>query len=556
MSNPIPQLVNISHALQSNMVQQIRTDVASFTQPGELSTDQVNKIDNYLSALKSALTQFTNDNKHIENNDPSMSVTDLDIQLYSGLKAMYIDYINQLNQIKLSNSELKQRQEDDKRIKQNIKLLNDINETLPIKSADERRLFFKNLTINDNYKFVLKSNDLLASVVKLCELDLSTTENIKSYITFLKSIGYSKETLKKELPSSITKPIDEKVKIKKTKSPKNSIVVGMAAGSNNSNSSISSSNSSNSSVTESSTVLPKVKKKRDIYIANATGKKDKNSSLSGEVLNKDTDVILLNNKEKMNDAAGDDDGKASSQVEENKKKISFSKYLKKDDSDTTATESPKRSASSKNVSLDEPTSKRIKNDDTNEVKPISILKNGENIRSSSRVSKSMNINFSDNLMLYGDDLPDSGLKVTSSELKKILKPFKEGEPNEKLHFGDFRVRPMKLIPLVSQSMNVEEIMDISELKGGPVSCQTRTPPFYREEFQNFNKELKKKPPREPILSSENENNNDAHENDNSMPLVAKAFGKNALLLKKDRGGLPYKRVPEIPRNNYPPKHIR
>lgn len=239
------------------------------------------------------------------------------------------------------------------------------------------------------------------------------------------------------------------------------------------------------------------------------------------------------------DENNEDDSKAESK-EDAKKKISFSKYLKKD-------ETTKRS---RNDELNEESehNKKLKVDDdngydnneniNNGLRPI--LKKRENNKSK---SKSSGIKFQTEsalVTIYGDGLPQDGLTVSPEELKKILKPFKPGQPRE--------------FPLVDNLPNVIKVpkldlrfdenvnsSDISELKGGPVPCGTRTPLTCRINFNRYSADLEK-PAREPV---------NLDDGDSLKPIIARAFGQNKLLLRKDRGGLPYRRVPDVVRNNYP-----
>ncbi|KAG0666047.1 hypothetical protein C6P45_000302 [Maudiozyma exigua] len=266
--------------------------------------------------------------------------------------------------------------------------------------------------------------------------------------------------------------------------------------------------------------VPKIK---DIYIADGTKKKQDNIPIE--------DTTIPETKEELN-----------------KKKISFDKYKKKDDSPN---DTLKRSNSSDS---EDSITKKIKLD-TNETnsnsKIRSILKNPNDIMDSEgsevpkrRNKKKLSIKFpeeDDLVRVYGEDLPNEGLKVTAVELKKILRPFREGEPNEKVLILGFRSRAK---PLNLSNIRVKD-SDISDTRNGPIKCQTATPILYRDNFKSFSKDLNK-PPREPIPEL---NNNQ----DKSSPLVAQAYGRNGLLLRNDRGGIPYKRVPEVKRNTYPPR---
>lgn len=227
--------------------------------------------------------------------------------------------------------------------------------------------------------------------------------------------------------------------------------------------------------------------------------------------------------------------------EDSKKKISFSKYLKKDDSS-------KRPLSDDNS--DGPDKKRIKStlikeDENNDNSGLrSILKRRDSIKSSSR-KKTIGIKFQSDASLitvFGDGLPRIGLQVSPEGLKKILQPFVPGQPRE---FPLIETLP-SVLKVPQLDIRFDENVsnsDISELKGGPVPCLTRTPLTLKMNFSSFNPDLNK-PAREPV---------NLDDNDSRQPVIAKAFGQNKLLLRKDRGGLPYKRVPDIVRNKYPPR---
>lgn len=165
------------------------------------------------------------------------------------------------------------------------------------------------------------------------------------------------------------------------------------------------------------------------------------------------------------------------------------------------------------------------------------------------------------ITVYGDDLPNHGLIVSPIELKKILKPFKEGEPNEVLHLENFTSKPIPLQPSLDLTSSPDLYSDIVDIKGGPINCDTNTPMHYRTSFTNFSSSLKQQQPRDPIIVDEEDI---IEKSKNTMgrklyrnPIIARAFGENKLLLRKDRGGLPYNNKPPIVvRNNYPIKSSR
>ncbi|KAL3241137.1 RNA-processing protein REF2 [Nakaseomyces bracarensis] len=225
--------------------------------------------------------------------------------------------------------------------------------------------------------------------------------------------------------------------------------------------------------------------------------------------------------------------------EDSKKKISFSKYLKKEDS----SKRPLNDDSNEGPEMKKIKSTSIEDDniETNGLK--SILKNRDQKNSTKK--KPVGIKFqseSSLITVFGDGLPNTGLQVSPEELKKILQPFVAGQPRE------FPLRdPMpSVLKLPMWDIRFDENVnnsDISELKGGPVPCATRTPLTSKVNFINFSTDLNK-PAREPVNLDEGES---------SQPVIAKAFGQNKLLLRKDRGGLPYKRIPDIVRNKYAPR---
>ena len=267
-----------------------------------------------------------------------------------------------------------------------------------------------------------------------------------------------------------------------------------------------------------------------------------------KTVSKIKDIYIADGTKKKQDKIPDENSTEDNKEEPNKKKISLNNYKKKDDSPN---ESLKRSNSNDSEESATKKIKIVKNETSNNSKIRSILKNANDIIdpegtdiTRKKNKKKLTIKFpeeEDLVKVYGEDLPKSGLKVTPIELKKILRPFKEGEPNEQAIILAFRSRPKPL----NLSNIIVKNSDISDTKNGPIKCQTATPILYRDNFKSFSKDLNK-PPREPIPEM---NNNQ----DNSSPLVAQAYGRNGLLLRNDRGGIPYKRVPEVRRNTYPPR---
>lgn len=457
MAHPIPQMVDISHALQSSAIEKMRSDIRDFQQVPELSQAQSETVDSYIKSLETAFAQFTKDNQHIESgSDPSITVADT--QLYSGLKAMYADYLSQLSDIRKQNSDGK---EDDP--------FNYIVEELPYLQPTERKSYIDNLILGIKYDDKLsKSQGVLEAMVNLCVLDSTLMANLRSYVTFLRKIGFDSETLKKALPADLAE----------------------------------------------SSWLTEISSKPEGDIATVSKKIS-------------TDRAGTPPLKEQNDKNGQDD--------EPKKKISFSRYLKKGDVVVNENGKRKNSTSTARDGL-----KKVKKEET--VTLNSILKTSG---STKKIASS--IKFVDDPILvkvYGDGLPSDGLFVTPEKLKKILKPFKEGEPRETVLIENYKRKAPELD--IEFDLSPEET-DITETKGGPVPCETVIPLKYRLNFTSFSSELSKRTPREPVVVDESMDITKK----NKGPLIVRAFGKNSLLLRKDRGGLPYKRIPEVTPIDYP-----
>ncbi|CAI4058471.1 RNA-processing protein REF2 SKDI_04G4160 [Saccharomyces kudriavzevii IFO 1802] len=531
MSVPVPQLVNISHALQASTIQQIRLDMVDFNKDCKLSSLQLARIDKYIDSLQAALNQFTKDNLHIEQKDEH--VTAADVQLYSGLKSMYLDYLNQL--IKLKH---------DKQRHSTPPIANDVSldffaNQLPKFSSEERKSYIDNLILNKNsHNRLSKMDGLVDAVINLCVLDTSASENVRSYMKLLDTLGFQKGSnntsakakLKKKLTSS-------KVKIKDSEKEK-----------------------------DRSKTRPKTKLRPSPLLNN-----DDSTSLP-------LPSASASSAKKLKSGIFDKNGvnpSTEASTSSSKKKLSFSKYLNKDDAETTkpgtkrsldlgfkvdeetATAASNIASSSSSVSSsttavavpvspEEPLKKKTKKS-VQEPNIQSVLRNGK-----PKKTHISNIKFLDDSQLikvYGDDLPNHGLQVSPAQLKKILKPFREGEPKEVILFEDMSISLKPLDLKFLKNTDTNDYMDISETKGGPIHCETRTPLIYRNNFNHFNPDLNRRPPREPIEF-------DLNGNANSNPIIAKAFGKNSLLLRKDRGGLPYKHVPIVKRNKYPSRPVR
>lgn len=444
-SNPIPQSVNVSHALPATVIQEMRTNIEEYHNKLPLTEQQQQQLHMYITDLNKALKEFTYDNKHVH--PGSQGVTNIDIELVNGLVALYNDYLN-----KFTN----------------------LQNTIKTKQVGEQSV---------------------EPQVKKAKSD-SPNLNLDKGVLALKS--------KKSDP---TEQEDAK---EPSGSPKN-----------------------NTQEAQEQANEPKKKKKvvrREIYIADSSKKKEQSPSETATI---DAEIEA---------------------EQPSKKKISFTKYLKKDDSISEDNKRPFVEEGStdenSNPSSDSPVVKRAKIDTSN-IRIRSILKNSElnslqtaNDALEGKIKKRVGITFpgeTDLVRVYGEDLPGEGLKITPHELKKLLRPFKDGEPQEKVLLEDFVPKPRKLVI----DTKVEN-SDISELFNGPVKCVTQTPVLYRDNFKSFSKDLMK-PPREPIADMSS-----SHEK--SKPLLAKAYGRNGLLLRNDRGGLPYKRVPDVRRNAYPVRY--
>ncbi|CAR26916.1 hypothetical protein ZYGR_0I01880 [Zygosaccharomyces rouxii] len=475
MSNPIPQLVNISHALQSDTVEKIRRDIKEFHEASQLKPEQVEAINHYISSLKSTFGRFTEDNEHVERQDAG--VTSADTQLYSGLKSMYMDYLNQLGSIK------REKVLGDEEVSKD-KPVDYISEELPYLQPTERKEYIEGLMLNDSTsKNMGKSQGFLDGMINLCVLDSTVTENLRCYVTLLRKVGYTKEELKNLLPKGLA--------LMPSLTPNNAEEKAKEA-------------SASKKVPSSMESAPS--------FSGVTTHPDSTGSSTG-----------------TNTTGGGDD--------EPKKKISFSRYLKKGDGN----ENGKRKASLMEEDL-RPVKKARANGGS-ELR--SILRTTGSSSSSSKKSGN-NIKFVDDSYLvtvFGDGLPNDGLQLSPERLKKVLKPFKEGEPREIVHVVEFKDKAAELD--IEFDLSPEE-SDITETKGGPIPCETTAPLKHRLNFANFSPDLGNKPIREAVVVEDSTVKGKG-------PLIAKAFGKNSLLLRKDRGGLPYKRIPDVTPNDYPPR---
>ncbi|CCE62383.1 hypothetical protein TPHA_0C02300 [Tetrapisispora phaffii CBS 4417] len=248
---------------------------------------------------------------------------------------------------------------------------------------------------------------------------------------------------------------------------------------------------------------------------------------------------------------------------DNTKKISFSKYLKKAENDTESdNDNKKRSLETSNIneesnSKDESTRKRIKIENQSKIPSILKYKTQESLRkksaggTSSCNSNSRSISFASDAQLitvFGEDLPEKGLKLSPPELKKLLKPFNENEPREVFALEGKKPFTKAKELIIKLSNNKEDISDITVLKNGPIQTEVMHPLKYTVNFSNFSPDLGNKQPREPVIIN-------SSNTDKKKILIVKAFGKNNLLLRSDRGGLPYRLVPKFKQNDYPPRPL-
>jgi len=154
----------------------------------------------------------------------------------------------------------------------------------------------------------------------------------------------------------------------------------------------------------------------------------------------------------------------------------------------------------------------------------------------------------ESVTVFGDDLPKKGRVVSVKDLKIALNNEKKpSPPREKVLIDISSIKVLK----IKDSTVISSIpdCDISELKGGVVKLESSSKPEYRRSFKNYNKNLNREHT-EKEFHSQTENFPDL--NSYPEPIVMPAFGQNELLLQQDRGRLPYKPVPEVRVNNYPP----
>ncbi|SCU89438.1 LAME_0E03532g1_1 [Lachancea meyersii CBS 8951] len=457
--SPIPQLVNISHALQSSFVQKLRSEVKAFSETPRLTEQQTEQIDQYITSLETAFAEFTRDNEHIERREAH--VTAADVQLYSGLKTMYADYLSQL-------VKLKQRSVSQEEHVSGECPVDYVCDELPYKQPSERKAYVDKLLAESgpdsyaNATQLAKNDQLLDGITNLAVLDSTIAANIQAYSALLRKIGFSETEISSHMPHYGNGH----------SAPENSVTTKIEP------SSVPSSLASKAQETTPNTV-----------------------------------------------------------PEPSKKKISFSKYLKKGDyNDTTL----KRGSEEDGGSSSPSTTKRLKTEDSPTAASNSAI--ASILKSHSNKKKRNPIRFvSDEKLLtvYGDELPTKGLIVSPSKLKKVLKPFKDGEPRE-ITYSAWNGQKVQELSFPKPNQD----SDIVDTRGGLVPCETRVPLGYRLNFTTFSKALTKMP-------SEPTELDDTDPSLSQKPLIVRAFGKNCLLLQKDRGGIPYKRVPEVGVNDYP-----
>ncbi|CEP61434.1 RNA-processing protein REF2 LALA0_S03e02784g [Lachancea lanzarotensis] len=439
--SPIPQLVNISHALQSSFVQKLRSEVKTFNETEKLTDVQTQQIDKYITSLETAFAEFTHDNEHIERRDAQ--VTAVDVQLYKGLKTMYADYLSQLVKLKQRSVSQEEHVGGDRPVDY-------VCDELPYKQPSERKSYVDKLLRQPETTQIGKNDRLLAGIASLAVLDSTVKENTQVYADLLLKVGYSAEEVDKNMP----------------------------------------------------------------HYGNGTSTKVNEPKVT-EAIQPATPAVA-------------------------KKKISFSKYLKKGDGNDAAA-AAKRPLEDDNGSSDQTDTKRTKTtiSVTDPVLP-SILKSQTNAKKRNPIRF---VSDEKLLTVYGDELPTNGLVVSPSKLKKVLKPFKDGEPREITYsaWNNQKVRELSFPKPPSDS-------DIVDTLGGLVPCESRVPLGYRLNFTTFSKSLAKTPTDPTDIDSTDPSLS-------QKPLIVRAFGKNVLLLQKDRGGIPYKRVPEVHVNEYPIRPI-
>ncbi|CDO94062.1 unnamed protein product [Kluyveromyces dobzhanskii CBS 2104] len=448
MSDLIPEKVNITHALQSTVIEKMKSDIKEYQSLPELQQEQMEVVDNYIDSLDSAFSQFCMDNDHVEKRKGG--VTNADVELFEGLKRMYLTYMSQLSEIK------KERIQQDQEISRDNPL-EYMKQELPYLQPSDRNLYVKELVKNP--QLLLKQNDeLLKTVQNLAIIDGSLKDNLRLYSQLLLKVGYNDGDINSILPHESN---------------------------------------------DGSAIIPP----------------EQNFIQENIVQDSDSDE---------------------------KKKIPFSKYLKKDvkegNEPVEINGNGKRSITVGSVG--EPISKKVKSDTAGNNGLISILKTDNK----KKTKTATNIRFEEDSKLvtvFGDGIPNSGLIASPKQLKKILKPFKDGEPAE-IILKAWNGRGAQTLFLEIKGVSSS---DISELRNGPVKLSTHVHSSLAKNFSAFSPDLNK-PALEPV-HIEDEDDAGIGKRKQRAPIVARAFGKNSLLLRKDRGGLPYKRVPDVQSNTYP-----
>ncbi|KAL6945198.1 hypothetical protein ACO0QE_002646 [Hanseniaspora vineae] len=195
--------------------------------------------------------------------------------------------------------------------------------------------------------------------------------------------------------------------------------------------------------------------------------------------------------------------------------------------------------------------KKLKTDSDEVVKKREIpvaIRTSSSSTTSVKSKKQLSFN-TENVTVFGHDLPKKGVQVSFKNLKQALNKEKKASiPKERLLVDSSKINVLKLAPF--SDINCIPQCDISELKGGVVKLQTEIKPEYRTNFRNFSKNLNKEHT-EKEFHSQNEEVKEENEA-NNQPIVMPAFGQNQLLLLNDRGKLPYRSIPEVRPNAYPP----
>lgn len=453
MSGVIPQKVNVTHALQSSVVEKMKEDIKEYQNLAELSQEQMETVNTYIDSLDSAFTQFCMDNDHVEKRKEG--VTSADVELFEGLKNMYSTYMSQLSQIK--QERLKKEQEVGK-----DQPLEYIRKELPYVLPADRFDFVNELILKGSNSGLVKSAELLKAMQQLALIDGSLKKNLRIYRDFLERMGYTSVEIINSLPH----------------------------------------------LSDDDSILPP-----------------------------ETNIV-------QNELTPEDFPQES--LSEEKKRISFSKYLKKDGKEIN--ENGKRTLTTDDEDYQNGVKLSKKSNTSSSIKNIGLIPilKTEHRKKSKPINGIQFVDDSKLVTVFGDDLPAKGLVTSARKLKKILKPFKEGEPAE-FELGPWKEQSAQ--PLLIEIGPIKD-SDISEIKNGPISINSNVTLGLRRNFISFSPDLNKAA-LEPVHIEDTIEDASNGKRKQRNPIIARAFGKNSLLLRKDRGGLPYKRVPEVIRNSYP-----